>query len=828
MLANNNQNILVKMCRRSLVRNKQRFGIITAAIMLSAFMLFSVLTVGTTYFKMQHQQEMRLQGGDYDALLVNGFTEGQKEICGRDENILYAGTEAYAGYAMETDVDDTMYSGMLWCDEVQWENILAPAREWVKGEYPEKDHELMATREALQNCGKGNLGVGDRFILTYSDKKGTHTREFLISGIWEGYGTKDAFYVSESFYKQSGYQLRYNGVLNLKFRGSLIRQKTLSDLEKSLCLSNRQYFMPTVTMEKTAGVLAGMAGLVIITCISAYLLIYNILYLSVSGNIRYYGLMQTVGMTERQIYCLIQKQMLCVTIIGTGAGLLAGFAVSYLLIPAVVRALGIHKLAVEISFHPAVFLGTILFVGITVFLCSRRPAKIAASVSPVEAMRYRAGSPRRLSRRTGRLHVLWRMAGEQLQKDWKKTGIVMLSLAASLSVFLCLVTLIQSQSAKTVMSNNMDTDLILQNDTLQKENTEDWIHIMDDAFLNDLEGITGIREIRPLWSARIIVPWEPEFSDVWMREFYEVWKDYPYDTDVEAYKRNPEKFYSFLKGIDEDGLKTLNDELGGDVDKEAFMRGETCILYRGGLSLDMKRLEGKGVVYSPDGSTDTQYRLNIAGLTDDPYYGSSTGGAPIVIVSDTYLKQCAQNPYIAKIDIQYEKEYDEDTERKVKRLIDISPYARDFSWESRLEDMKELERAQGNMMEIGIGISLILAWIGLMNYINTVLGSIQNRRTSLAIMESIGMTDKQMRGMLMREGLLYAFGSVLLTATVGLGITYGCYRALNYTETAFKIPLVPVIIGVVLIVLACMLIPTAAYHRLAGGNTIAERIKEFE
>ena len=160
--------------------------------------------------------------------------------------------------------------------------------------------------------------------------------------------------------------------------------------------------------------------------------------------------------------------MFCVTIVGTGAGLVTGFAVSFLLIPAAVKALGIHKLAVEVSFHPAIFLGSIVLVGTTVFLCSRRPAKMAALASPAEAMGYRAGSPVRRTRKTGRLHVLWRMAGEQLQKDWKKTGVVMLSMAASLSVFLCLVTLIQSQSAKSVMSNNMDTDLVLQNDTLQK------------------------------------------------------------------------------------------------------------------------------------------------------------------------------------------------------------------------------------------------------------------------------------------------------------------------------------------------------------------------
>ncbi len=165
--------------------------------------------------------------------------------------------------------------------------------------------------------------------------------------------------------------------------------------------------------------------------------------------------------------------------------------------------------------------------------------------------------------------------------------------------------------------------------------------------------------------------------------------------------------------------------------------------------------------------------------------------------------------------------------RKLKNHNNQSPCKRLFLGvqAGRYEGHRE---SPGNMMEIGIGISLILAWIGLMNYINTVLGGIQNRRVSLAVMESVGMTDKQMRGMLIREGLLYAFGSVLLTATLGMGLTYGCYRALNYREIAFRIPVVPVVIAAVLIVLACVLIPIAAYHRLTRRGTIAERIKEFE
>ena len=44
------------------------------------------------------------------------------------------------------------------------------------------------------------------------------------------------------------------------------------------------------------------------------------------------------------------------------------------------------------------------------------------------------------------------------------------------------------------------------------------------------------------------------------------------------------------------------------------------------------------------------------------------------------------------------------------------------------------------MLEVGLGIVLILALIGLLNYVNTVTGNVQNRQMELAILESVGMT----------------------------------------------------------------------------------------
>ncbi len=56
-----------------------------------------------------------------------------------------------------------------------------------------------------------------------------------------------------------------------------------------------------------------------------------------------------------------------------------------------------------------------------------------------------------------------------------------------------------------------------------------------------------------------------------------------------------------------------------------------------------------------------------------------------------------------------------------------------------------MKKAQGHMMAVGLGIAFILIIIGLMNYVNTSVGSMQNRRKEISIIESAGMTECQVR-----------------------------------------------------------------------------------
>lgn len=867
MLANNNHRITDKLAWRSMKGKKGRYRVIAFAVFLSAFMLFSVLTVGAAYVKMKHVQDIRITGGDMDMVLMGGFTQEQFRLCKSSELIRTAGASSYAGYVEHTPWDDTPNVGLLWADKTCWEELKAPAREKMEGIYPQAENEILVTRKALEKCGAGDLDIGDRFTFTYAnvwrgdENAESRTEEFVICGIWEGYTDQDAFYVSKSLFDKCGSPLEEIGQISLKFADFYVPESDKDQLREALKLEKQQMLMNTSVSEGGGEILLGLLGLVLITMLSAYLLIYNILYLSVSESTRYFGLLQTIGMTRRQVKSMLKKQMLLTGGAGLGGGILCGTAVSFGLVPAVVRSFGIRHVAVKPVFHPLIFLLTVLIGSGTVYIGGRKPLKLMADISPIEALGYQGIKPvkpgrrRRKGRESGtegrksrtesrksdmenwksrRGGFLWRTAKNQLIKDKKRTVMVILSMAVSLSVFLCLVTLIVSQGPRTIYSNYMNTDLTIINDTLRTEEESEWAQIMDLDFVDELRESEGIKEVHPLLRQKIIIPWEPEFTDKWMREFYDAWVvGVDYEDIVEEYKADPQKYYSFIKGIDEAELDYLNSTLEEPVDKTAFLKGETCLIYRNSLMLDEEDFSEENIKSTElelafSDKPEETLAFKIAGFTDDVYYSDIDNGLPMVIVSNQWLEEKASEPHVSKINIQYEKEYDKQAEELVLSRMNSGPHSRDFSYESRIEGMENLKKAQGNMMGVGIGIVLILAFIGIMNYINTVFGNVANRQTAFSIMESVGMTEKQVKGLLMREGLIYAAGVLLVTGTAGFGVTYLCYQALNYMQIPFQVPVCPVLSAAAVTGLVCLIIPLISYRLVAKGRPLVERIRKFD
>lgn len=175
----------------------------------------------------------------------------------------------------------------------------------------------------------------------------------------------------------------------------------------------------------------------------------------------------------------------------------------------------------------------------------------------------------------------------------------------------------------------------------------------------------------------------------------EVCFDETYEQIAEDYRNHLEKYYSYMTGIDKKEFEYLNGTLETPVDETAFLEGKCCILYRDNLDFDMKKLSGKKVSGYLYDRPETAWSIAIAGLSDDVNAANMLGSTPTVIVSDKFFKQIVKEPGISKVSIRYKKEYDEAVEKDIKDAMKTSPYAKDFSYDSKLDDMKDIKKMQG-------------------------------------------------------------------------------------------------------------------------------------
>lgn len=830
MLKNNNRHVVRHMAGSALKGNKGRSAVLFLAIVLSSFMVFCVLTVGSTYFEMWRLQNLRLRGAEYDALMY-GCTDEQMKKLRENEEVERIGIFAIAGYVDETEVMAVTEIPLAWVDEVYWNEMAAGARTFLEGRYPAAENEILVTKQALKSAGMEDAGIGDSFTAGWVDGDGQErVATFQIAGIWDGYGSKNLFFVSRAFYKKSGRELSDvgSGRILLELRRKLMTKRQQSALVESLVLGKAQRFLYEEELGRSVPIALGLAGLILVTCLCAYLLIYNIMYLSVTGNIRYYGLLQTVGMTERQIRSFIYQQMSVLGGLGAAAGIFAGSGVSFLAVPSLIRAFGISQ-KVEVRFHLSIFFLTIALVSLTVYVGSRKPAKLAAVISPVEASHYQSGPAgrERLSQRTGQHSILWRMGGRKAFRDKKRAAVITLSLSVGISVFLCVFTLVESQGPRTILSNAWADDMEISNITLRSDEREKWEELLTDDLIRELKEIDGVREVRTIETAEAVVPWEADFVDLWLKEMYETWGYDNYESEREAYQKNTESLITSLVGIDERNFAVLNEYLDEPIDEQAFLEGKTCVIFRDALAFRTEDLQGKTICAAEPGNTDHTFRFAIAGLTDDgAFLGPVSGMLPAIIISKEALGKLGLTTYQYKAILFYEEEYDEETEAAVKSLLELQTGGEYFRCESKLERMEEVKAAQGNMLEVGIGVSLILALIGIMNYINTVIGNIESRQKELAILESIGMTQRQIHRMLVREGVVYAIGAVILTLVAGIPVIFGLYQMMNDTGVPFSVPVLPAALILLAMFTVCICVPVVLVHGVSRKGTVIERIRE--
>lgn len=120
-------------------------------------------------------------------------------------------------------------------------------------------------------------------------------------------------------------------------------------------------------------VAAAIIAVALLIIFTGYLIIYNVFQISVAGDIRFYGLLKTIGTTPRQLRQIIRLQALALSSAGIPVGLLAGWFLGGKLTPVIVTRLnGVVTLT---SVSPLIFAASALFALFTVLLSCRRPGR---------------------------------------------------------------------------------------------------------------------------------------------------------------------------------------------------------------------------------------------------------------------------------------------------------------------------------------------------------------------------------------------------------------------------------------------------------------------
>ena len=184
--------------------------------------------------------------------------------------------------------------------------------------------------------------------------------------------------------------------------------------------------------------------------------------ISVAGDIRFYGLLKTIGTTPRQLRRIIRLQALALSAAGIPIGLVIGWLIGGQLTPVIVARLdGIVPMT---SVSPWIFVVAAVFALFTVLLSCRRPGKMAAKVSPVEAVRYTEGGGKtRAKGRRARRVSPFSMAWANLGRSRGKTVVTVLSLSLAVVLLTVTVNFAGGFDMDKYVSNFTASDFIVAN-----------------------------------------------------------------------------------------------------------------------------------------------------------------------------------------------------------------------------------------------------------------------------------------------------------------------------------------------------------------------------
>lgn len=576
---------------------------------------------------------------------------------------------------------------------------------------------------------------------------------------------------------------------------------------------------------------AMLAGILLLITFSGYMIIYNIFYISVSKDIRFYGLLKTIGTTNRQLKKLVRRQALLLGLIGTPIGLILGYLVSFFVTPVVMSTTSVADEQL-VSVNPLIFIGGGLFTLITVWISCIKPCRLVSKISPVEAVRYTDStvSSRKKAKKTRRVTPL-SMAWDNIKRTPKKTASVIVSLSLSMILLNGTFTLVNGFDMDKYIENQAVSDFYITDASVMNLNsTVEIFNGVSKELQDEIKSLDGITDFGSVYMRET----QHQFNETGAANAKKVYKEYkemlPMPYAEEQMRRLTEESLidAHLYGVD-DFITEKLEIVDGEFDLEKFKTGN-YVIASSFIDTGEGRYYDIGDKVPIDFGNGNVKEYEVMAIGDIPYalgpQHSHYFDLYLTLPADEYIAQTGETGAMKTAFNAEESAIPAIQEWIADYCENVDP---NMAYQSRETFASEFEGMQNMYLTVGGLLSVILALIGILNFINSVITSVQTRRQELAVLQSIGMTGKQLKNMLIGEGLWYTVITVLITLTAGSLITYGLVMGIASQMWFFSYHFIitPILLCIPALVALSVLIPALCYRNMCR-QSVVDRLRESE
>ena len=790
---NDTSAITKKLAKKSLKSEKRRNFMIIIAISLAAFLMSMC---GTLFFAFQESQNnMATFQASYDNL-----TEDKIEKLRHQPEIEMVASLYNLG---EIKMPEGYSLYLAYMDDAAC--YIARNQFTLKdGTMPSKENEIAVDREMV-NKYFSNTAIGDKISFQINGK----SQDFVISGITESSTESQgnySCYISKSFVENSS---NYNPAKYQSYVCFADADSTSKEILKERIASigkeiGADYSLSFLFFRENMGLsfenILTFVSLSVLVLFAGITVIQSIFRISINEKIRNFGQLRTLGTTALQIKKMINYESRYLSWLGIPPGIVLGAIVG--------TVLGSNEFSSGFSpiNIPFVMIGVSIICTLMVKLSVRKPLKIAATTSPIEAVRYIAyrNAPMQ-SRKHNKKISPYSLALLNLGRDKKKTASTLLSLIfGGLLLFISASAAVSNTPEQFVREkffvNGGSFRIYLSEESVGKNEAN---NSLNESLREELLNTKGIQKIIPLRDSVGMCHYSINGNVT------EGMCDIISDQSTEGN-------FSFVE----------QHLIDGQMPKNQF----EVLLTDGYMELGVTK--GTPIKITNSGE---EIECIVSGFFDKSFVGTENGTDAIdpanLIITQELAQQLFPNTenFAYSWEIITDKTYNDEIESAIQQKITSKEKGLSIcSYNDVVEYMESSMNLLFGSLQM---LSLLILLFGIISLINMTLSNHQARKQEISTLRSVGLSLKQLYRSLITEGLLYVLVSFGIVLLVGIPIAIPVSKAVGILfgmpNLSYQFPTMQ-IGGYLLILILLQLILSVWEIRDLKKRSLTEQMRAME